>query len=620
MSKTTAGHIIRGLLLAVCAVSIAIGTFCFLKRAYSYQVKRVVRGSFTFPSTNEAITVDLSSYLGGEELNLTKSLLLFDWRMTDEERNKSDHFGLIDDPTNLLFARWTSGTTSYIEWKVAEFVEGVEVISGATVVPETTRMKNITLYRPVNLTRAFPVINWRSSLAANTNDETNVYCVRFKNNQTIQLERIENATNANNEVSYQVVEFDRDVRVLNGSTEIPSGQVRADANLSATPFNASKSFLYFTTLPGSTSIGGIEAFFAIDGYIVNDTALRFERGGTSYNTTAWWYVVEFQNNAAFSKNDRTPFSTAQTIINTTFTDSPPINLTRTISTGSASLQYVLSATLYERMMFSNQLSQNGSNIDLSQRRQSSSYDANASYSLFEFPPLDVIAPNGGENWTVNQTQVITWKHADSSKNHNMDIRLCKGGCNNITNYTTLINTTNASLDSYSWKINNTVGGSNPIGDTLKVAIVDTNMTSWANTNMTSRNWDISNADFRINGSITLTAPNDDSGNWRVGDINRQITWDKTGNLSYSTFNISLYTNGGTTYNSTIQSALNPDTVCTVDFCAYGWNPLPDIIRKDMRVKITLNADANVTDMSNSNFSIKPNLTITRPNNGSAITW
>ena len=50
-------------------------------------------------------------------------------------------------------------------------------------------------------------------------------------------------------------------------------------------------------------------------------------------------------------------------------------------------------------------------------------------------------------------------------------------------------------------------------------------------------------------------------------------------------------------------------------CSYTWNPIPDIIRNDLRIKITNNADANVTDSSDNNFTIKANLTLTRPTGG-----
>ena len=444
MSKMRIKSIIKCL---VVAASILGGLFLLLKDAYTYQVKRVVRGSLSFPSAIEAGTFDISTELGGEEMNTSSSLLFMDWSMSDEERNKSDHFGLIDDPTHLLFGRWSSGTTSYLEWELVEFNSGVSVIAGATVVPETTLIKNITLPRSVNLTRAFPVINWRSSVADNANDEINEYCVKFRDNETLQFRRIENAT-ANNEISYQVVEFDRDVNVLNGTTNITAGNYTVNQTIST--IDASKSLLIFTVLPGSTSINGIEGDFLVDGYIVNNTTLRFSRGWTLYNVTAYWYVAEFQNNA-FTKSGRAGWITTDTNENVTFADSPKLNLSRTAHLVTTS-NVVNATNQYEDSLTGTKLVNNGTAVDLCMARNATGQNINTSYSVIEFPPLDVLIPNGNENWTVGQTNSITWKISDSSKNHTLDLRLCKSGCSNISNYTTLIasNVNATEGSSYMW--------------------------------------------------------------------------------------------------------------------------------------------------------------------------
>jgi hypothetical protein len=50
-------------------VLLGIGLLLFRQEAFGYQVKRVIRGDITTPSTIEAGTVDISSYLGEKRLN-----------------------------------------------------------------------------------------------------------------------------------------------------------------------------------------------------------------------------------------------------------------------------------------------------------------------------------------------------------------------------------------------------------------------------------------------------------------------------------------------------------------------------------------------------------------------
>ena len=147
----------------------------------------------------------------------------------------------------------------------------------------------------------------------------------------------------------------------------------------------------------------------------------------------------------------------------------------------------------------------------------------------------------------------------------------------------------ASSLTYAWTI------PDAIGNTLKVRITDV-----ANATVT----DVSNANFEIKGSLTLTSPNGTEV-WKVGE-SRNITWTKTGTIANVKLDYS--TDAGVTYPNVIIASTDATTG------TYAWT-VPDAIGNQVRVKITNVGDAAVNDASNANFEIKGSLTITSPNNG-----
>ncbi|MDD5466037.1 MAG: Ser-Thr-rich GPI-anchored membrane family protein, partial [Candidatus Omnitrophica bacterium] len=250
-------------------------------------------------------------------------------------------------------------------------------------------------------------------------------------------------------------------------------------------------------------------------------------------------------------------------------------------------------------------------------------------SAIEFCPLTLNTPNGAEVWKVGQTQNITWKHADSVASDTVKLKLCTTGSATLSNYTlTIAAGLSASADSYAWTIPDSISGTNLISTQLRVAIIDTTIS--ADETGAARNYDTSNANFEIKGTITVTAPNGGE-IWNVGDTSRNITWNKTGDLSLSsnTFSIDLSQNGGSTYPTSIASGLTQATYCSGNSCSYIWNPVGDYIGNDRRVRVSWTGDpALVKDESNANFYIKGKLAITAPNgaevwatqSSQGITW
>ena len=205
--------------------------------------------------------------------------------------------------------------------------------------------------------------------------------------------------------------------------------------------------------------------------------------------------------------------------------------------------------------------------------------------MVEFSPLTLTSPNGSEIWRVGEVKNITWKNADSVGAHLVDIKLSATGSTTIADYTlTVASGLTASSGSYAWTIPNSIGATNLIGATLRVAVVNTTLGG-------TRNYDYSNANFEIKGSITVTAPNAGTEVWYIGDTNRNITWNKTGDLSYSTFSIRLSEDGGTLYNTVVADLLTQTAQCAGNSCSWIWPSVIDSVGINRKIRVFLAADA-----------------------------
>ncbi|GAG47289.1 unnamed protein product, partial [marine sediment metagenome] len=107
--------------------------------------------------------------------------------------------------------------------------------------------------------------------------------------------------------------------------------------------------------------------------------------------------------------------------------------------------------------------------------------------------------------------------------------------------------------------------------------------------------------------------------WKVGE-SRNITWNKAGSIA--NVKIEYSTDGGTTFPNEIIDTTDAGVG------SYTWNPIPDAIGNQLRVRITDVLDATVKDISDNNFEIKGTVTVTAPNGTEAwevgssenITW
>ncbi|HUP80186.1 MAG TPA: hypothetical protein VM260_16650, partial [Pirellula sp.] len=200
--------------------------------------------------------------------------------------------------------------------------------------------------------------------------------------------------------------------------------------------------------------------------------------------------------------------------------------------------------------------------------------------------VTVIAPNGGEKWQIAIPQNITWSITGSISSVKLEYSTDGGG----TYPNTIIGSIDATAGTpYAWAV--------PDTPTAQARVKITNASD-------PTVFDISNANFKIQGSVILTAPNGTE-SWGVGE-SQNITWTKTGSIVNVKLEYSI--NSGTTFPNTIIASTPSDNL------SYSWT-IPDNISTTSRVRITDTGDIEVTDSSDANFTIRGSFIVTAPNGG-----
>src|SRR5207245_1348016 len=202
--------------------------------------------------------------------------------------------------------------------------------------------------------------------------------------------------------------------------------------------------------------------------------------------------------------------------------------------------------------------------------------------------LTVTSPVGTDVWNVGAVKTISWTSTGAGAIPTVNLEYSQNG---LFTDTVVIATGVASGPtggSYSWTV------ADAIASTVKVrAKHPTDATVTADS-----------AAFTIKGSLTLTAPVGGEV-WGVGST-QNITWTTAGTLGAVKLE---YSANGTFSDAVVISASTP----AADL-SYPWT-VPDAISTTVKVRITLNADATVTDDSNATLAIKGSLTLTAPNTG-----
>ncbi|MDY6805230.1 MAG: Ser-Thr-rich GPI-anchored membrane family protein [Cyanobacteriota bacterium] len=198
------------------------------------------------------------------------------------------------------------------------------------------------------------------------------------------------------------------------------------------------------------------------------------------------------------------------------------------------------------------------------------------------------SPNGGNTLEPGSSYTITWSDNIAE---NVKLELYKGG-----SLSSAIASSTESGGSYLW----TVPASITSGSDYQVKVTSVSDSSVS---------DLSNSNFTIKPEdvITVTSPN--GGNTLEPGSSYNITW--SDNI---TENVKLELYKGGSLSSAIASSTESDG-------SYVWTvPASITSGSDYQVKVTSVSDSSVSDLSNSNFTIKPEdvITVTSPNGGNTL--
>jgi uncharacterized repeat protein (TIGR03803 family) len=199
---------------------------------------------------------------------------------------------------------------------------------------------------------------------------------------------------------------------------------------------------------------------------------------------------------------------------------------------------------------------------------------------YELPSITITSPNGGEDWTLNTTQDITW--TGSKVTGGLQIGLLQNG----TIVALIDKNIDPALGSYSWKVGDCRVGSIVAGTDYKIIINEKD----------SIVKDKSNGVFTIsNPSLTITSPNGGE-DWTMGTT-QSITWTASG-VTEGLY-IILMQNGTTI--ALIDKNVNPalgSYSWTVGNCRIGTVPAGT----DYKILI-VEKDSKVKDKSSGTFTI-----------------
>lgn len=209
-------------------------------------------------------------------------------------------------------------------------------------------------------------------------------------------------------------------------------------------------------------------------------------------------------------------------------------------------------------------------------------------STFTIPPpaIAVTVPNGGEQWGGGSSRYIQW-YAPSLQNVKIEYTIDNG-----STWNTIVSSIASSSGSYQWTVPSTPSNN------CKVRVSDTG---------TSGLMDASDNNFSIpQPTVTVLSPNGGEV-WSVG-AGRTISWTSA---TVANVKVELTRDNGATWSTLASSvpALNG---------YYYWYPqLPG--SSDAKIKVTSTANAAITDMSDSVFTIAgPSIALTSPIGGE--TW
>ena len=223
--------------------------------------------------------------------------------------------------------------------------------------------------------------------------------------------------------------------------------------------------------------------------------------------------------------------------------------------------------------------------------------------------LAVTSPNGSESWTSGSTQTLTWEISTPVSEGAFNLWLVDGSGNWLNTVGTVLAEAGKMQYSASWQVNV------PARSDYKLTVYyrpDAGVWGGWTAN------DISDSDFAVTSSLTLTvtSPNG-SENWVSGSTH-DLTWDISSPISTGAFNLWLIDGNGN-WLSTVGTVL-AEAGKTQYSASWSVNAPT---RSDYKLTVYYRPDANVwggwtaNDISNNNFAVTSSssltLTVTSPN-------
>ncbi|MFC1561009.1 SUMF1/EgtB/PvdO family nonheme iron enzyme [Candidatus Latescibacterota bacterium] len=214
-----------------------------------------------------------------------------------------------------------------------------------------------------------------------------------------------------------------------------------------------------------------------------------------------------------------------------------------------------------------------------------------SYSGGDESTLQLISPNGGENWEAGSVQNITWEKS------NIDRVMLMFSSDNGANWNIIAENVDANAGSFSWTVPEIESSQ------CLVKITDDFDTDVA---------DVSDSVFTIEpkvGVITLISPNGGE-SWGLDTV-QNITWAQT---MMDSVMIQFSVDNGANWEIIVE---NYDAKAG----SYSWR-VPLINSTESLIKISDNVDTNISDVSDGTFTIEQTkggtITLTAPNGGETV--
>ncbi len=350
---------------------LVVASACLVSPAWAARtvIKKVQSGTTSFTTVSTDVTIT--------SVDLTKSFLVFSYRVDNNTPSQILVRGQISSATNIHFERIAGTATVNVAWYVAEFTTGVTVQRNENGHATATTDVAITA---VTTAQSFPIVSYFNDGSQwGTDDNLSAELTSSTNLRLAAVAAIANA----NAVSWQVVDY-TGASVQTGTTTLGAGTGTTTAAISSVDLNKSVIFA------SETVSGNMNADDAsVDVKFNSATQLGFQRNGTTNSVTVKWSAVTFTGGEVVLSGTQA-FTNAETQIDVTL--SRPVSTTRAIAFCSMYAKQGRSADAADdnprAHWFTAELTSD-TNLRLT-RAATGSAAANVSWFVVEFPRRRVI--------------------------------------------------------------------------------------------------------------------------------------------------------------------------------------------------------------------------------------